>query len=89
MVDVGPGVGALVVYAREDFEGHEIEISPKGDDTNRVHTDFLRRSTAAGQLCAAVFGSLPEGDYCLWHKAVTPPTDVRIVGGEIVEIDWR
>jgi hypothetical protein len=89
MVDVGPGVGALVVYAGEDLEGHEIEISPKGDDTNHMHTDFLRRSTASGQLYAAVFGSLPEGEYRLSHKAVTPPTDVRIVGGEIVEIDWR
>jgi hypothetical protein len=89
IVDVGPGVGALVIYTREELKGQEIEISPQGDDMNRVHTDVLRRRTVSGPLYAAVFGSLPEGEYCLWHKTVTSPTEVRIVGGEVAEVDWR
>ncbi len=89
MVDVGPGFGALVIYGRATLLGHEVEISPSGDDSNRMHTDFLRRRTAGGEHCAAVFGSLPEGEYRLWATTSTPPSNVRIVGGEVAEIDWR
>jgi hypothetical protein len=89
MVDVGLGFGALVVYAPEEMQGQEVEVSPKGEDTKRVHADFLRRRTALGRLCAAVFGSLPEGDYRLWHGTGRSPTEVQIVGGEIAEVDWR
>jgi hypothetical protein len=89
MVDVGPGVGALVIFAGEDLRGQEIEISPAGSDSKRVHTDVLRRMTAGGQVFAAVFGSLDEGEYRLWHPTRPDPVPVQIVGGEVVELDWR
>lgn len=89
MVDVGPGFGALVIFARASLLGHEVEISPMGDNSNRMHTDFLRRRTSTGQHCAAVFGSLPEGEYRLWGTTSTPSSSVRIVGGQVAEIDWR
>jgi hypothetical protein len=89
MVDVGPGTGALVIYARDELRGQEIEISPKGTDDQRVHTDVLRRSIAGGYVCAAVFGSLAEGDYRLWHDTLTSPAEVHIVGGQVTEVDWR
>ena len=89
MVDVGEGAGALVIYTREGLSGQEIEISPEAKDEQRVHTDVLRRRTAGGLLYAAVFGSLPEGEYRLWHDTLTAPTTVRIVGGQVTELDWR
>jgi hypothetical protein len=89
MVDVGPGVGALVIYSRDELRGQEIEISPMGMDEQRVHTDVLRRSIAGGYVCAAVFGSLAEGDYRLWHDTLGSPAEVRIVGGQVTEVDWR
>jgi hypothetical protein len=89
MVDVGPGAGALVIYTREELHGQEIEISPESKDEQRVHTDVLRRKTAGGHVFAAVFGSLQEGEYRLWHDTLTSPTRVRIVGGEVTEVDWR
>ena len=90
MVDVGPGTGALVIYTGDGLRGHEIEISLAGSDASRVHTDVLRRRTAAGtHVCAAVFGSLPEGDYRLWHQSLSSPAEVRIEGGRLTELDWR
>jgi hypothetical protein len=89
MVDVGPGAGALVIYTREELRGQEIEISPDAKDDQRVHTDVLRRRTAGGYLFAAVFGSLAEGEYSLWHDTFTSPVRVRIVGGQVTEVDWR
>jgi hypothetical protein len=89
MVDVGPGAGALVIYTGEELRGEEIEISPIGDDAQRVHTDVLRRRIASGPVWAAVFGSLAEGDYHLWHKSLTAPREVRIVSEQVTEMDWR
>jgi hypothetical protein len=89
MVDVGPGAGALVIYTNDDLLGEEIEISPMGDDANRTHTEVLLRTIAVGPLNAAVFGSLPEGGYQLWHRTLSEPAEVRIVSGEVTELDWR
>ena len=89
MVDVGPGAGALVIYTNDDLRGEEIEISPKGDDANRTHTDVLRRKVADGYVNAAVFGSLAEGEYWLWHSLLREPAEVHIAGGEVTELDWR
>jgi hypothetical protein len=54
-----------------------------------VHTDVLQRKTAGGHAFAAVFGSLDEGGYRLWHPSRPEPIPVRIVGGEVAEMDWR
>jgi len=89
MIDVGPGVGALVIYAGDEMRGQEIEISPAANDSQRVHTDVLRRRTARGHVYAAVFGSLAEGEYRLWHASRSGPVAVDIVGGEVTELDWR
>jgi hypothetical protein len=89
MVDVGPGAGALVIYARDELRGQEIEISPAGQDDQRVHTDVLRRRVGDSYVCAAVFGSLSEGEYRLWHESLSNPRDVSIVGGQVTEMDWR
>jgi hypothetical protein len=49
----------------------------------------LRRKTAEGPVWAAVFGSLAEGDYRLWHESQSGPVTVTVVGGQITELDWR
>lgn len=89
MVDVGPGVGALVIHTGDGMRGQEIEISPAGHDLQRVHTDVLRRRTARGFMYAAVFGSLAEGEYRLWHESQPGPVTVAIEGGQVTELDWR
>ncbi len=89
MVDVGAGAGALVIYTGDELRGQEIEISPKGADAERTHTDVLRRRVAQGHVCAAVFGSLPEGEYQLWHPSLAGPAEVQIEDGRVTELDWR
>jgi hypothetical protein len=89
MVDVGGGAGALVIYTTDELRGEEIEISPLGHDEQRVHTDVLPRKISAGHVSAAVFGSLSEGDYRLWHRTLAEPVTVQIISGEVTELDWR
>jgi hypothetical protein len=89
MVDVGPGVGALIVYTEDELRDQEIEISPVGHDSRRVHTDVLMRKTVRGPVCAAVFGSLAEGEYRLWHDSRPGGESAEVVGGQVSEVDWR
>ena len=66
MLDLGPGVGALVLHTDASLHGHEIEISPAGSDDERSHKQVHERPAGGRPLYAAVFESLPEGEYTLW-----------------------
>jgi predicted nucleotidyltransferase len=89
MVEVGDGYGALVIIMADELGEAEIEISRHDTDSNRWHTGVLRRTMVDGYVYAAVFGSLAEGDYRLWHDSLSTPTDVTIVSGKVTELDWR
>jgi hypothetical protein len=57
VLNVGPGVGALVLHTPADLDGHEIEISPHGIGARPAHA-----LTGAGTPCwrqRAVCGRLP------------------------------
>jgi len=89
VLDIGGHIGALVIHAGPDHVETEIEISPAGHGSERVHTYVLRRRPARGFMYAAVFGSLAEGEYQLWHESQPSPVTVEIEGGQVTELDWR
>ena len=66
MLDLGPGVGALVLRTGADLHGMEIEISPAGRDGERSHKQVHERPVAGRPLYGAVFEALPAGEYTLW-----------------------
>jgi hypothetical protein len=66
MLDLGPGVGALVLRTCAELHGAEIEISPSGADDARSHKQVHERPAAGRPLYAAVFDRLPAGGYTLW-----------------------
>jgi hypothetical protein len=66
MLELGPGVGALVLRTGADLHGMEIEISPAGRDAERSHKQVHERRVAGRPLYGAVFDSLPAGYYTLW-----------------------
>jgi len=88
-LDVGPGRGALVIYPPERFRGREIEISLEGGDGHRVHTGVHERSTQAGSILTAVFGSLGAGDYLIWEDATGADARVTVLEGTVAEIRLR
>jgi len=65
VVDIGDGIGALVLYADADREWMEPEIQPIEDPSARQHVWVLARIVGSGIVYAAVFPSLPEGRYGL------------------------
>jgi len=87
VLDIGQGIGALIIYTTEALRGYQIDVSLKGNPTaKRVHTDVLERRIGGRLVCAAVFAELPEGEYITWSD---PAETFTITGGSIAELNWR
>jgi hypothetical protein len=89
VLELGDGIGALIVHTDPALLGTEVEISPTGDDTRRSHKEVLERTTGGGSTHVLVYDSLAEGGYTLWIDGIAQARNVAITGGEIAELDWR
>jgi hypothetical protein len=90
VMDVGAGVGGLIVHTDPELHGQEIHISPTDDDAQRSHKDVLERNINGRPAFTAVFDGIPAGSYTLWNHAGDPrERDVVISSGKILELDWR
>jgi hypothetical protein len=85
-LDIGTDAGALVIYPAERFRGREIEISRGHGHGHRVHTGVHERTTQAGSMLTAVFGSLPAGDYVVWETDTQPASTVAVRAGVVTEM---
>jgi hypothetical protein len=84
-LDIGPGLGALVIYPDERFRGREIEISRVDGDGRKVHTGVHERTTEAGSLLTAIFGSLPAAEYVVWDDEASAAS-VKVGEGTVAEL---
>ncbi len=85
-LDIGGGLGALVITPSERFRSREIEISLVDHDTRRVHTGVHERGSEAGSRLTAIFGSLPAGRYLIWEDADTAGPVVEVPDGGVAQI---
>jgi hypothetical protein len=88
LLDIGNGVGALIVYTTGDLDGREVEVSQVGA-TARIHTVVHPRDVDGRTIFAGVFPSLPAGDYTIWRDDSTRNRSVTIVSGLVAEVDLR
>ncbi|HEY3462054.1 MAG TPA: hypothetical protein VGK62_01200 [Gaiellaceae bacterium] len=86
MLDLGPGVGALVLRTGAELQGAEIEISPAGRDAERSHKQVHERPVSGRPLYAAVFDRLPAGEYTLWLDDRPLRRDVAVAGAAVTDI---
>jgi hypothetical protein len=86
MLDLGPGVGALVLHTEAKLHGAEIEISPRGSDDARSHKQVHERPAAGRPLYAAVFDRLPAGEYTLWLGGRPLRREVAVSGAAVTDI---
>jgi len=86
VLDIGQGIGALVIYTKKDLLGQEIEVSLKGNDEQKIHTAIHERKVNGRSIFAGLFLALPEGDYIIW---VHPSCEVTIISGHVAEVNWR
>ncbi len=90
VLDLGPGVGALVLHAAPEMDGREIEVSTLGGGTpaHRTHSRVRPRETGGETQYAAVYPQLAAGDYTIWKDDVTPAATVTIEGGQVTTTCW-
>jgi hypothetical protein len=89
LLDIGDDIGALIIYCRPELRGRQIEVSLRGCEWQRTHTDVLERRANNQPVFAALFYSLPVGDYVIWGNSREPIGEVAIIGGQVAEINWR
>lgn len=89
VLDLGEGIGALIVHTEPELLGVEIELSLAGNDADRQHKQVLRRMLGPTAATVLVYDNLPEGDYTLWVDEAEPVRGIRVSGGQVVELDRR
>ena len=91
MLDIGGSVGAGLVYFDGQFDGVEVDIRPAGGVWDGTHTAVRERRLPAGSVYAALFQSLPEGQY---EIRLRPPASggrratLEVEGGRVTELWW-
>jgi hypothetical protein len=90
VLDLGEGIGALILAAPAALNGQEIEISEAAGGTGARHTHSLvrERVTEAGVSYAAVYVSVPAGDYVVWRDDDIPAGTITVAGGQIAHFRW-
>jgi hypothetical protein len=89
VLELGAGIGALILYAPAGLDGREIEISPSGDPrSRRTHSRVRRRHTGGATVYAAVYPGLPAGEYAIWNDERSQSGTATITGGRITNCHW-
>ena len=88
VLELGPGVGALILHTPERLNGAEIEISLAGSDGPRTHSMVRPRLVPGGTQYAAVYPGLAPGDYMIWDSDSRPVMTVTITDGRAATARW-
>jgi hypothetical protein len=86
LLDIGGGVGALLVHAGAALAGQEVEVSLGDGATARTHTLVRERNVGGRRFFAALFPSLSAGEYTLWSRDRRVADHVTVTGGELTEM---
>ncbi len=70
VLELGPGIGALILYTPAEMDGEEIEISRDGEP--RTHSRVRPRHMPGETRYAAVYPSLPAGRYTRLARRAPP-----------------
>ena len=88
-IDIGGGLGVLVVRTGAEMHGAEVEISREGDARTGAHKQVLEREVGGRPAFTLLYDALPAGRYALWLGDEPRARDIEIRAGEITELDWR
>lgn len=94
VMELGAGIGALILYTPPGLDGEEIEISRDDEPgapspgTARTHSRVRPRPVAGMTRYAAVYPGLPAGRYTIWRDGQTPATAATVTGGQVSSCYW-
>lgn len=90
VLDIGDGIGALVIYVEPGRDGQEIEVSPCAGGP-RAHGAVRRRDLSAGPVYAALLPALPAGSYDVFdpqRPGQPPVATVTVPSARVAELHW-
>jgi hypothetical protein len=93
LLDLGGGVGALVVEMPREMTGTEVEVRPvrrpRGPDRHAPHVAVVARPVGSGSVPSLVFPELRAGDYRLSVKGSDlVAMTVQVSGGRVTDARW-
>jgi hypothetical protein len=89
VMELGAGIGALILYTPPGLDGEEIEISRDDEPgAKRTHSRVRPRPMPAATKYAAVYPGLPAGRYTIWRDEHTPATVTTVTGGQVSSCYW-
>jgi hypothetical protein len=88
VLELGPGIGALILFTPAELDGREIEISRSGSDGRRTHSQVRPRHMVSVTKYAAVYPDLAAGSYTVWADAARPAGQVVVAGGRVTNWSW-
>ena len=97
IMELGAGVGALILYTPADLDGEEIEIGRDDEPADpgsrrthsrRTHSRVRPRHMPGETRYAAVYPSLPAGRYTVWRDERTPAAGATVTGGQVSSCHW-
>ena len=92
IMELGAGIGALILYTPAGMDGEEIEIScddePGDLGSRRTHSQIRPRHMPGETRYAAVYPGLPAGRYTVWRDEHNPTVTVTVTGGQVSNCRW-
>jgi hypothetical protein len=89
VLELGAGIGALVLYTPPGLDGEEIEISRDDEPgARRTHSRVRARPMPGETRYAAVYPGLRAGPYTVWRDERTPAATVTVTGGQVSSCRW-
>jgi hypothetical protein len=88
VLELGPGVGALILHTPAELDGREIEISRDDQGGRRTHSQVRPRPMPTGTRYAAVYPDLPAGPYTVWAGEQSAAGSVVVAGGRVTNWSW-
>ena len=95
VMELGAGIGALVLYTPAELDGAEIEISRDDEPgARRTHSQVRARHMGSVTRYAAVYPGLAAGRYTVWRDSRdsrdsrTRAATVTITGGKVTNCRW-
>lgn len=89
VLDVGEGIGALVLHTSSDLLGVEVDVVGLTPGTVSTHALVRPRLLPHAITHAAVYPGLPAGRYQVVGVGSQRHQEVEIFGGRVAELDWK
>jgi hypothetical protein len=89
LLELGAGIGALLLQGPAELAGREIEISrADAPGLPRTHAQVRERPGSCGVTYCALYPELAAGRYTVWRDETTVALSLTITGGQVTRCHW-